>query len=220
MLLLFQPAEEGLAGGKLVVESGALEGVAAIHGLHVWPTLNSGMFTSKVHHKQATLVSESESILALALSCHQQEAIPERGRDSISTLYLQCLAQAGTIMAGSTSFEFTLEGRGGHAAMPHLSVDPVVAAAAIVQALQPLVSRETDPVDGAVISVTRVNTGQLLPVLRDMECDYDSTPACPHIQCLQCFRLPILYHVFTIRLCLQLMQVLPLMRLFTRSAKP
>ena len=72
-------------------------------------------------------------------------------------------------MAGSTSFEFTLKGRGGHAAMPHQTVDPVVAAAAIVQALQPLVSRETDPVDGAVISVTRMNTGQLLHVLRHIE---------------------------------------------------
>ena len=65
VLLLFQPAEEGLAGGKLVVESGALEGVAAIHGLHVWPTLKSGVFTSKVHHKRSNLVRKSKSILAL-----------------------------------------------------------------------------------------------------------------------------------------------------------
>ena len=48
MLLLFQPAEEGLAGGKSVIDSGALKGVSAIHGLHVWPTLQTGNFASKV----------------------------------------------------------------------------------------------------------------------------------------------------------------------------
>ena len=65
----------------------------------------------------------------------------------------------GTIMAASDRFQIHIEGRGGHAAMPHLAVDPVVAASAIVMGLQPLVSRETSPTDAAVISVTRVNTG-------------------------------------------------------------
>ena len=65
-------------------------------------------------------------------------------------------------MAGSTSFWITVYGKGGHAAMPHLSIDPVVAGSAIVQALQMLVSRETDPVDSAVISVTRFNTGRAI----------------------------------------------------------
>lgn len=49
VLLIFQPAEEGLAGGKLVAESGVLEGVKALHGLHVWPDLPSGVIASKVH---------------------------------------------------------------------------------------------------------------------------------------------------------------------------
>jgi len=42
VLLIFQPAEEGLAGGKVVADSGVLEGVKALHGLHVWPDLPSG----------------------------------------------------------------------------------------------------------------------------------------------------------------------------------
>ena len=42
----------------------------------------------------------------------------------------------GPLMAGAYSFEVTVSGRGGHAAMPHLNADPVVAAAAIIQALQ------------------------------------------------------------------------------------
>jgi len=62
-------------------------------------------------------------------------------------------------MAASTSFQATVRGRGGHAAMPHLGTDPVLAAAAVVQALQPLVSRETDPVDSAVISITQFSSG-------------------------------------------------------------
>ena len=47
VLLIFQPAEEGLGGGKIVAESGALKGVKALHGLHVWPDLQSGVIASK-----------------------------------------------------------------------------------------------------------------------------------------------------------------------------
>jgi IAA-amino acid hydrolase len=59
----------------------------------------------------------------------------------------------GTIMAGALSFEITVRGRGGHAALPHLNVDPVVAAASLIGALQTLVSRETSPLGSAVLSV-------------------------------------------------------------------
>lgn len=48
----------------------------------------------------------------------------------------QVASRAGTIMAGAIQFDITIRGRGGHAAMPHLTADPVVAAAAIVTALQ------------------------------------------------------------------------------------
>ena len=47
VLLLFQPAEEGKGGGKLVADSGILDGVRALHGLHVWPDLPSGVIASK-----------------------------------------------------------------------------------------------------------------------------------------------------------------------------
>ena len=56
VLLIFQPAEEALAGGKHIVESGALQGVTAVHGLHVWPSLASGVFASRVgDHLPASL---------------------------------------------------------------------------------------------------------------------------------------------------------------------
>ena len=47
VLLIFQPAEEGKGGGKLVADSGILKGVKALHGLHVWPDLPSGVIASK-----------------------------------------------------------------------------------------------------------------------------------------------------------------------------
>ena len=55
-----------------------------------------------------------------------------------------------------TSFTIELTAPGCHAAMPHLGRDPVVAAALLVQAMQTLVSREVDPVDNAVVSITRI----------------------------------------------------------------
>lgn len=48
VLLLFQPAEEGGAGGKKFVEEGALKGVSGIHGIHVWPPLPAGIIASRV----------------------------------------------------------------------------------------------------------------------------------------------------------------------------
>jgi IAA-amino acid hydrolase len=113
VVLLFQPAEEGGGGARFMIEEGALQGVQAVSGIHVWPSLPSG---------------------------------------TVST-------RAGVIMAASDRFSFVVQGKGGHGAMPHLAADPVVAASAIVLALQSLVSRETSPTDGAVVTVSRLNTG-------------------------------------------------------------
>mgnify|MGYP005835762039 CR=1 FL=1 len=65
----------------------------------------------------------------------------------------------GPVMAGSGDFEVTITGKGGHGASPHLALDPVVCAAQIVMAFQTIVSRSLDPIDTAVISVTRINGG-------------------------------------------------------------
>ncbi len=71
----------------------------------------------------------------------------------------------GPVMAGTDRFDITITGRGGHAAMPHQAVDVVLAGSALVQALQALVSRETDPQDAAVVSVTRFHAGHADNVL-------------------------------------------------------
>ena len=71
----------------------------------------------------------------------------------------------GPVMAGTDRFEIEITGHGGHAAMPHQAVDVVLAGSALVQALQSLVSRNTDPLDSAVVSVTRFHAGHADNVL-------------------------------------------------------
>ncbi len=65
----------------------------------------------------------------------------------------------GPMMASSDNVTITLDGRGGHGAMPHQAVDPVVAGAAIVLGLQSIVSRNVDPQEMAVITVGAFNAG-------------------------------------------------------------
>ena len=65
----------------------------------------------------------------------------------------------GPAMAGADFFDITIRGRGGHGAMPHQSKDPVVVAAALVQALQSIVSRNVDPLQAIVLSVTQFHAG-------------------------------------------------------------
>ncbi len=118
--LLFQPAEEGGAGGDRMCAEGALEDppVQRAFGIHVWPFVPSGSVAGR----------------------------------------------AGTFMAAAGMLRITVAGRGGHAAMPHLNVDPVVTAAKIVVELQTIVSRETDPLGSAVVSVTTLRGGEAFNV--------------------------------------------------------
>jgi hippurate hydrolase len=66
---------------------------------------------------------------------------------------------AGTVLAASDRVGITVRGRGGHAARPHIAIDPVLVGAQIVVALQSLVSRRTDPLDSAVVSITKFHAG-------------------------------------------------------------
>ncbi|MDR1064078.1 MAG: amidohydrolase [Azoarcus sp.] len=72
---------------------------------------------------------------------------------------------AGPVMAGTDRFDIHIEGVGGHAAMPHLAADPVLAGAALVQAVQSIVARSLDPLDAAVVSVTCFHAGETFNVL-------------------------------------------------------
>ena len=73
--------------------------------------------------------------------------------------------RTGPMMAGTNRFEITITGRGGHAAMPHQSIDPVVAGSALVQALQTLTSRNLNPLDSAVVTVTQFHGGNAWNVI-------------------------------------------------------
>jgi hippurate hydrolase len=114
-IVIFQPAEEGGAGGKAMVDDGMMDRFAIdeVYGLHNMPGLPVGAIATR----------------------------------------------PGPVMAASNTFEIRLKGLGGHAAKPHLCIDPIVAGAQIVTALQSIVARNVDPVDNAVISVTRFHAG-------------------------------------------------------------
>ncbi|TVQ33816.1 MAG: amidohydrolase [Geminicoccaceae bacterium] len=67
--------------------------------------------------------------------------------------------RAGPVLAAADTFEITLTGRGGHGAFPHTTIDPVVVGAHVITALQTLISRQLDPIDSGVVSVTRMHAG-------------------------------------------------------------
>ncbi|MER8805138.1 M20 aminoacylase family protein [Mesorhizobium sp. M0998] len=71
----------------------------------------------------------------------------------------------GPIMAALDEFDILVKGRGGHAAMPHQTIDPIVIAAQIIIGLQTLVSRNTDPIESLVISVTKLNAGEAYNII-------------------------------------------------------
>ncbi len=119
--LIFQPAEEGGAGGRRMRDEGALDDppVQRIFGLHVWPQLPVGTVGSR----------------------------------------------PGVFLAATSFLEMTVRGRGGHAAMPQYAIDPVVAAAKIVTELQTIVSRELDPLQSGVVSITAIHGGSACNVI-------------------------------------------------------
>jgi amidohydrolase len=119
--LIFQPAEEGGAGGKAMVEDGMMDrfGISRVFGMHNIPGLDLGKFA----------------------------------------------ACEGPIMAAADKFDIVVKGRGGHAAMPHQTIDPILAASQIVTALQSIVSRNTNPLASLVISVTKFHAGDAYNVI-------------------------------------------------------
>lgn len=119
VLFVFQPAEEGGAGAKRILEAGVLDEVQGIFGLHVTNELLTGTVGVK----------------------------------------------SGPLLAACGIFEVVIEGKGGHAAFPHYTADPIVAASLGVLSLQTLVSRETDPLDTQVLSVTSIQAGEAFNVI-------------------------------------------------------
>jgi amidohydrolase len=79
----------------------------------------------------------------------------------------QFALREGPVMASSNEFTITVTGRGGHAALPHLSTDPVLVATHLVQALQSILTRNKKPIDTAVLSITKIQAGEAFNVIPD-----------------------------------------------------
>jgi hippurate hydrolase len=77
----------------------------------------------------------------------------------------QFATRPGAIMASTAEFTITIKGKGGHAAFPHQTVDPIVITSRIVGAMQSIASRSADPVDPLVVSVTKFHAGDAYNVI-------------------------------------------------------
>lgn len=74
---------------------------------------------------------------------------------------------SGPVLASNNEFKLLIQGKGGHAAMPHLTADPIIVASQIIPALQTIISRNKPPLESAVISVTTMLAGDTFNVIPD-----------------------------------------------------
>ena len=81
---------------------------------------------------------------------------------------------AGPVMASTSEFKITIRGKGSHAAMPHMGIDPVPIACQVVQGFQTIVTRNKKPLDAGVISVTMIHAGEASNVVPDA-CELQGT---------------------------------------------
>jgi len=114
-VVIFQPAEEGGAGARAMVQDGLMDrfGIEEVYGMHNFPGMPIGQFAIR----------------------------------------------SGPMMAAADRISIEIEGVGGHAARPQLTVDPILVGAQIVNQLQSIVARNVDPVDAAVVSITVFQAG-------------------------------------------------------------
>ena len=120
-VLIFQPAEEGGAGAKAMIDDGLITrfGIQEVYGMHNKPGVPVGQFE----------------------------------------------ITKGPAMAAADRIHIKIEGKGGHAAAPHNSNDPIVACCALVSALQTVAARNVNPLDSMVVSVTALNAGEAFNVI-------------------------------------------------------
>ncbi len=114
-IVIFQPAEEGGAGAKAMIDDGLMTrfNIDEVYGMHNMPGLAVGKFAMR----------------------------------------------AGPIMAAADRLTIEIEGVGGHAARPHFAVDTVLVGSQVINALQSIVSRNVDPLESAVVSITLFQAG-------------------------------------------------------------
>ena len=84
---------------------------------------------------------------------------------SVQTGRIAC--HQGPLMSGKRNFEIRIHGAGGHGSMPHLNIDPIVCAAAVIQSLQTVVSRNTNPLDSVILTINRIEGGGPMNLVAD-----------------------------------------------------
>jgi amidohydrolase len=114
----------------------------------------------------ALVFQPAEEGLGGALKMIEDGVLEETGAEAAFGLHLwsplpvgKIAVTAGACMAAADEFEISITGKGGHAAFPHTSVDAVVAGSYVVSALQTIVSRQTDPLKAAVVTVGSFHAG-------------------------------------------------------------
>ena len=84
---------------------------------------------------------------------------------SVQTGRIAC--HEGALMSAKRNFQICIHGTGGHGSMPHLSIDPIVCAAAVVQSLQTVVSRNTNPLDAVILTINMIEGGSPMNLVTD-----------------------------------------------------
>ncbi len=164
-------------GGDRVVTS-AVDGVmhACGHDGHVAMTLGAAAVLAALRDswrgRLRLCFQPAEEIAAGAVPMIDDGALD--GVDRVLGIHLWAPLQVGRIgvkegpiFGSADEFGVTVRGRGGHGGMPHTSIDPVVAAAQVVVALQTIVSRETSPFSPAVVTIGRIEGGSAFNVIAD-----------------------------------------------------
>ncbi len=129
-------------------------------------------YRNQIAGKVKFLFQPAEEGLGGALAVMADRALENPKPDVAMALHLwnnipigQIRVTTGPTMAASSIFTLTVKGKGGHGAAPHKSVDPILAAAHIVAALQSIVSRNVDPLQSVVVTVGQISAGTTFNVI-------------------------------------------------------
>jgi amidohydrolase len=122
-------------------------------------------FKDKIHGEVRFIFQHAEELFPGGAQSMVDAGVMD-GVDSVIGIHLwsplevgKIAVRSGPFMAAPDTFFITIRGRGGHAALPHTTVDPVVIAAQVVTNLQHIVSRNMDPLESVVLSVTQFHAG-------------------------------------------------------------
>ncbi|WP_425446963.1 M20 metallopeptidase family protein [Dethiothermospora halolimnae] len=121
IVLIFQPAEEGPGGAKVIVDEGYLDkyNIGAIFGLHTYPGIEEGKIGVK----------------------------------------------RGPLMAQNGEINIEIKAKSSHGAIPHKGIDGIVIASQLVQSYQSIISRNIDPLEGAVLTIGKIKGGEARNVI-------------------------------------------------------